>query len=140
MNPIKNIINLQPQLQTAAVASDRLGEILDLEIEKSQKENSKFELNNIVWDIDFSNIKFRYGTRKLILHNINISIKPGEKVALVGESGSGKTTIAKLLMHFYEVEKGEILLNSYNIKDINREVLREKISYISIIQVEKQID
>ena len=60
-----------------------------------------------------------------------MNINPGEKIALVGESGSGKTTIAKILMNFYNIEKGEVTLNNYNIKDINKEVLREKIAYIS---------
>ena len=60
-----------------------------------------------------------------------MDIKPGEKIALVGESGSGKTTIAKLLMSFYNTEKGEIIINNYNIKDINKEALRDKMSYIS---------
>jgi len=66
-----------------------------------------------------------------VLENINMSIKAGEKIAIVGESGSGKTTIVKLLMYFYEWEKGEVLFGDYNIKDINRETLRSKIAYIS---------
>lgn len=131
IEPIERMINLQPEIQSAMVAADRLGEILDLKKEKAIDEDKKINPKTLLGNIELNNVDFRYGTRKLILHNINMSIKPGEKVALVGESGSGKTTIAKLLMHFYEVEKGEILLNSYNIKDINREVLRDKISYIS---------
>ena len=63
-------------------------------------------------------IDFRYGTRQLVLKNINMRFKTGEKIALVGESGSGKTTIAKLLMNFYVVEKGELVINSYNITEI----------------------
>lgn len=60
-----------------------------------------------------------------------MNIKPGEKIALVGESGSGKTTLVKLLMNFYEFEKGEIMFGDYNIKDINIGSLRDKIAYIS---------
>lgn len=131
MNPIKNIINLQPQLQTAAVASDRLGEILDLEVEKTIKEQSKFELKSLAGDIDFSNIKFRYGTRKLIIDDINLHIKKGQKVAFVGESGSGKTTMAKLLLHLYDIESGMISIDGYNIDDIKIDTIRDKISYIS---------
>ena len=125
------MINLQPELQSAMVAADRLGEILDLELEKSKDEDKKINPKSLLGDININNIDFRYGTRQLVLKNVSINIKPGEKIALVGESGSGKTTIAKLLMDFYDVEKGEILLNNYNIKDINKEALRDKISYIS---------
>ena len=81
--------------------------------------------------IVFKGIDFRYGTRQLVLNNINLNINPGEKIALVGESGSGKTTLVKLLLNFYNWEKGEILINDYNIKDINLDYLREKIAYIS---------
>lgn len=65
------------------------------------------------------------------MQDINLQIKAGEKIALVGESGSGKTTLVKLLMHFYDWEKGEICFGNYNIKDINLEALRDKIAYIS---------
>jgi len=131
LDPIENIINLQPQLQTAVVAGERLGEILDLELEKSIDEEKKIKPQSLLGNIEFKDVDFRYGTRKLILKDINMNINHGERIALVGESGSGKTTLAKLLMNFYQCEKGEILINTYNMKDINIETLRDKIAYIS---------
>ncbi len=129
LDPIKNLINLQPMMQTAIVASDRLGEILDLELEKDFNEDKKAkpDLNG---KILFKNIDFRYGTRKTIIEDLTINIEQGEKIALVGESGSGKTTLAKLLLNFYQVERGEITINDYNILDIDMNYLREKIAYV----------
>lgn len=131
LDPIENIINLQPTVQTALVAAERLSEILDLELEKSEQEDKKIKPKSVKGNIEFKNVDFRYGTRNLILKNINMSIKKGERIALVGESGSGKTTLAKLLLNFYQCEKGEILVNNYNLLDINVESLRDKIAYIS---------
>ncbi|MDU2592176.1 MAG: ATP-binding cassette domain-containing protein, partial [Paeniclostridium sordellii] len=131
LTPIENIINLQPTVQTALVAAERLSEILDLELEKSEQEDKKIKPNTIKGNIEFKNVDFRYGTRQLILKDINMTIKKGERIALVGESGSGKTTLAKLLLNFYKCEKGEILVNDYNLLDINIESLRDKIAYIS---------
>lgn len=131
LSPIENIINLQPTVQTALVAAERLSEILDLELEKSEQEDKKINPNTIKGNIEFKNVDFRYGSRNLILKNINMTIKKGERIALVGESGSGKTTLAKLLLNFYQCEKGEILVNNYNLLDINIESLRDKIAYIS---------
>lgn len=130
LDPIKNLINLQPQIQTAVVAADRLGEILDLEAEKSQNEQKKMNLESLAGDIEIKGVDFRYGTRRLVLEDIDISIKKGQKVAFVGESGSGKTTLSKLLLHMYAPEKGEILINGNNIEDIQIERLRERIAYI----------
>ncbi|WP_027431235.1 peptidase domain-containing ABC transporter [Lachnospira multipara] len=130
LDPVKNLINLQPQMQTAVVAADRLGEILDLEAEKTEVENKKMHPESIAGDIEIKNLDFRYGTRKLVLEDINLTIKKGEKVAFVGESGSGKTTLSKLLLHMYSAEKGEILINGNNIKDIQIEKLRDRIAYI----------
>ena len=131
LNPIENIINLQPTLQTAVVAAERLSEILDLSLEKAEDEHKKINPNSLNGKIEFKNVNFRYGTRQLILKNINMTINKGERIALVGESGSGKTTIAKLLLNFYQCENGEIIVNDYNLLDINVEVLRDKIAYIS---------
>jgi len=131
LDPIKNLINLQPMMQTAIVASDRLGEILDLELEKSEAEDKKIAPKTLKGLIEFKELDFRYGTRQLVLKNINLKINSGEKIAFVGESGSGKTTLVKLLLNLYKWEKGEILINGYNVKDINMNYLRERIAYIS---------
>ena len=130
LNPVKNLINLQPQMQTAVVAADRLGEILDLEPERTEAEDKKLLVDTLKGDIWFKNITFRYGTRRPVLELITMHIKQGEKIALVGESGSGKTTLVKLLLNLYSPEEGEILINNNNIKDINLESLRDKIAYI----------
>ena len=131
LDPVKNLINLQPRMQTAIVAADRLGEILELTPEKTDVENNKIKDINLNKDIQISNLDFRYGTRKLILKNISLNIPCGSKIALVGESGSGKTTLVKLLMRLYNFEKGTIMFDDYNIEDINVETLRDRIAYIS---------
>lgn len=130
LNPVKNLINLQPQMQTAIVAADRMGEILDLEPEKSSTEDKKMKPDSMKGDISFKNVTFRYGTRRTVLEHITMHIKYGERIALVGESGSGKTTLVKLLLNLYCPEEGDVLINSNNIKDINLESLRDKIAYI----------
>ncbi len=129
IDPISRIINLQPELQEAIVASDRLGEILDLELEKQGKETEKPK--SLFGDVSLEHVNFAYGWKENILNDVNIHIKQGEKIALVGESGSGKTTIAKLLMGFYKIKEGNIIINSYLINDIDKEILRNRISYIS---------
>ena len=131
LEPIKNLIDLQPMMQTAIVASDRLGEILDLELEKEEDEDKKLKPESFEGKIEFKNVDFRYGTRELVLKNINLVVEKGDKIALVGESGSGKTTLVKLIMNFYPWENGEILLDDYNIKDIQIEFLRDRIAYVS---------
>lgn len=130
LEPVKNLINLQPQMQTAVVAADRLGEILDLEAEKTKNEYKKLNPQSLSGDIEMKHVNFRYGTRKLVLEDVSLKIKKGQKVAFVGASGSGKTTLVKLLLHLYCAESGEILLDSNNIEDIQLERLREKIAYI----------
>ncbi len=130
LDPVKNLIDLQPQMQTAVVAAERLGEILDLSAEKGEDEGRKMKPATLTGEIQFQGVNFRYGTRKLVLENINLHIQQGEKVAFVGESGSGKTTIAKLLIHLYQPESGAILIDHNNIEDIQLESLRDKIAYI----------
>lgn len=130
LSPMKNLINLQPELQTAMVAAERLGEILDLELEGDENENKKISPVKLEGNITLKDVDFRYGTRQLVLKNINIEIKKGERVALVGESGCGKTTLVKLLLNFYSIEKGDIIIDGNNILDIKREALRERIAYV----------
>lgn len=126
LDPIQSLIDLQPKLQSAVVAADRLNDILDLEPESET--TNKLELDN---NIDIKNVSFRYGNRELVLQNIDMTIAQGETVALVGESGSGKTTLAKLIMSFYEPETGQILIGGKNISELNPRSVRENIAYIS---------
>lgn len=130
LDPVKNLINLQPQIQTAVVAAERLGEILELEAEKTETEEHKLKEVSLLGNIVINKVNFRYGMRQRVLEDISLSIFKGETVAFVGESGSGKTTLSKLLLHFYKAESGEILINDYNIDDISLELLRDKIAYI----------
>ena len=130
IEPIKNLINLQPSIQTAVVAADRLGEILDITPEynyEHEQLNDKIKFDKI----SISNLDFRYGTRELVLKDINLEICRGEKIAFVGESGSGKTTLAKLLVRLYEQEKGNIKLDSVDIRDFPISQIRNNFSYIS---------
>jgi len=131
LDPVRNLIDLQPTMQTAIVASNRLGEILDLELEKSENEDKKISLKSLQKPIKFADLDFRYGTRQLVLQDISLNISAGEKIALVGESGSGKTTLVKLLLNFYQWEKGDISIGEFSVRDLNLETLREKIAYIS---------
>lgn len=131
LSPLQNLVNLQPMLQSAMVASQRLGEILDLETEEEKYKGKRIAPQHLKGDIEIRGIDFRYGTRNLILKDVSLSIRQGEKVAFVGESGSGKTTLAKLLLNFYQPEKGEILIDGNNIQDLDFHKLREKISYVS---------
>ena len=129
LDPIKNLIDLQPQLQTAIVASDRLGEILDLEIEKMSEEH-KIVPASLKGDIVFEDVTFRYGTREPVLEDFSMRIRKGERIAIVGESGAGKSTVAKLLLNLYQYEKGMITVADYALADIDLASLREKIAYI----------
>lgn len=111
------------------MASERLGEILDLELEKVREEK-KIPKLDLRGDIKIQDITFRYGTRRPVLEHNSMDIKRGERIVLVGESGSGKTTLVKLLLNLYQPEAGEILLCNRNIKDIQLELLRNRIAYI----------
>ena len=132
IEPLKNLINLQPNIQSAVVAADRLGEILEIAPEPDtntlpDEENKKKDFLTL----DVSNLKFRYSPKNLVLDNISLKIKRGEKIALVGESGSGKTTFAKLLLRLYEEESGCIKLNGVDISAYPIKQIRENIAYVS---------
>lgn len=131
LEPIKNLINLQPTMQTAIVAAERLTEILELSPEDDGKEEKRIKNASLLKEIAIEKVDFRYGTRDLILKNICMRIQAGEKVAFVGGSGSGKTTLVKLLMNFYNIENGTISFGNYSIKDINKAYLRSRMSYVS---------
>lgn len=128
-----SISQIMGQLQTASGATERLFELL--KIESPVLENIDPEPLNIVPEntLIFKNVGFAYPSRKekLALEDFNLKILPREKIAIVGESGSGKSTILQLIMRFYDVSFGEILINNQNIKNLSIADLRGLFSYIS---------
>lgn len=131
MNPVGRLVSLQLSLQEANISMKRISEILDYEREQSETENENYqELEKVEGTIELKNVTFRYGNRRPVLNQISFCIPKGKKVALVGASGSGKSTIAKLLLKYYEPESGEILLDGVNIEEFSNESLRKAISYV----------
>ena len=115
-------------LQDARIAADRLFEIFDLEIED---ENNKIEFkSDMVDDIRFENVKFRYGTRVEVFDSLNLTIKKGAITAVVGESGSGKTTLISLLQNLYPLQSGHIRIGRYDLRHITNQSLRRIISVV----------
>lgn len=125
--PIKNLVELQPTIQTAFVAADRLNDILDLQSEPLEENQ---EILPVIDKLEFQNVDFRYGNRELTLENVSFSIHKGDRIAIVGESGSGKTTLAKLLLRFYEPESGNIMMNGEKIENLDLHALRQAIAYV----------
>lgn len=121
--PIAQTAQVANLLQSTAAAAERVFEFLDEEEEDQFAENP-VNIENINGQVTFKNVSFGYNPEKTIINNFNAKIKPGQKVAIVGPTGAGKTTIVKLLMRFYDVNSGEILIDGHNIKDFNRDDLR----------------
>lgn len=115
--------------QRAAVSQKRINEFL--EIEPSIVENPNGISNITANDISFNNISFTYSNTGITaLKNFSLSIKKGEKVLIMGKTGSGKTTVAQLLLRFYDAETGEIKIDTHHLKDLSLRHLREQISYV----------
>lgn len=129
LSPLERLINVQATIQSAIVAARRMMEITELETEEVIKKNSnefKFEDKILI-----ENLSFQYGYRSIVLHNINLKIEKGKKIALVGESGSGKSTIGKILSGYYSDYQGEIYIDNTNIKEIKLHNYRNNVSYVS---------
>ncbi len=127
--PIRDLSDKFNILQAAIVASHRIFLLLDLPIEIKSPENPK-KSGKTVGKIEFQNVWFAYKKEDWILKDVSFTINPGESVALVGHTGSGKTTVTNLLMRFYDVQKGQILLDGVDIKDWNLRDLRENFAVV----------
>ncbi|MDN6621361.1 MAG: peptidase domain-containing ABC transporter [Lactococcus sp.] len=126
--PIQNLVGLQLTYQEAQIAMVRLGEMMELDTEISAPQL----LTDVplTGDIRFDNVSFRYGSRPPVIEGLNLTIKSSSKLAIVGESGSGKSSLAKLLMKFYDVSKGAVRFDTYDLADISPISLRSKIGYV----------
>jgi len=119
--PISQFAQIASMLQSMIAAAERIFDFLEEKEETFGK--NKLNLNDIKGNVEFKNVKFGYG-EELIIKNFNAKVKAGQKIAIVGPTGAGKTTIVKLLMKFYDLKFGEILIDNYNINDLNRKELR----------------
>jgi ATP-binding cassette subfamily B protein len=126
--PVTSVIGFNRTLQDAKIASDRLFEIFDLEIEN---ESNKIELKpEMVDDIHFENVRFRYGTRVEVFDSLNLTVKKGEIIAVTGESGSGKTTLVSLLQNLYPIQAGHIHIGRYDLRHLTNQSLRKIVSVV----------
>lgn len=126
--PVTGIIGFNRTWQDAKIAADRLFEIFDLEIED---ETNKLELKaEMVDDIHFEDVRFRYGTRVDVFDSLNLTIKKGDITAVVGESGSGKTTLISLLQNLYPLQSGHIRIGRYDLRHLTNHSLRKIVSVV----------
>lgn len=122
-NPIAQIAQISNMLQSMVAASERVFEFLDEEEEK-EKNKEFIPTNKIEGSVEFRNVKFGYNQDKIIINDFSAKVKPGQKIAIVGPTGAGKTTIVKLLMRFYDLNSGKILVDGHNINDYRKEDIR----------------
>ena len=122
--PISQLANISNVFQQTAAAAERVFEFLKEDEEVAETPNP-VQLTNVEGKVDFEHVRFGYNPDKVIIKDLTASIKPSQTIAIVGPTGAGKTTIVKLLMRFYDVDSGAILVDGHNVKDFSRRDLRK---------------
>ncbi len=125
-NPLSQIAQAMTNLQSTAAASERVFEFLD---EKEMRDQSKIvhrlDRSKVKGSISFDHVKFGYDKSRMIIKDFSVDVKPGQKIAIVGPTGAGKTTMVNLLMKFYEINDGDILIDGVSTKELSRENIHE---------------
>ena len=127
--PITQVAQVSNMLQSMAAATERVFEFLEEKEEDQFAENPVHD-ENLQGSVTFEHVKFGYDEDKIIIHDFNSQISPGQTVAIVGPTGAGKTTMVKLLMRFYDVNEGAIKVDGYDIRNFNRSELRENFGMV----------
>lgn len=122
-NSIDDLSQVANNVQSALAAAERVFDFLELEEEK-EIQNSDLDIDQIKGNIEFRNVKFGYNPDKIIINDFSAKIKAGQKIAIVGPTGAGKTTIVKLLMRFYDLNSGAILIDGKDTSKYNRHLIR----------------
>ncbi len=132
-NPLSQIAQAMSSLQSTAAASERVFEFLD-EKEMSDQKDKKKRLNRskVKGEIEFKNVKFGYDAGRTIIKDFSVKVKPGQKIAIVGPTGAGKTTMVNLLMKFYEINNGQILIDGVSTSELTRENIHDL--FIMVLQ------
>lgn len=125
--PIDELAQIYGQIQTAIAGAERVFAVMDEPLEDKGGDKNMDKLEGV---IKFKDVNFSYTKDKQVLYDFNLQVKAGQKVALVGSTGSGKTTVVNLLMRFYDVDSGEILIDDVNIKDIDCATLRKNTAIV----------
>lgn len=124
--PISQIASIAGTLQSTVASAERVFDILEAEEEESEKDKvSTFKQKEVKGKVEFRQVCFGYDENKEIIHKFNFVANPGEKIAIVGPTGAGKTTLINLLMRFYEVGSGDILIDDISIKNMKRKDVRK---------------
>lgn len=126
INEISNQINV---VMSALAGAERVFAVMDEEPE-SANDTNKVKLKNVHGDVVIENVTFGYNPDKTVLKNVSMYAHPGQKIALVGSTGAGKTTITNLITRFYDIDSGKITIDGIDIKDIDRDSLRENIAVV----------
>lgn len=129
MQPIAQTAQIASTLQSTVAAAERVFEFLDEE-EEIADTSKTFKLANIRGEVEFRNVNFGYDEDKVVINNFSTIIKPGQNIAIVGPTGAGKTTIVKLLMRFYDVNNGAILIDNQDIRNVSRKSLRNTLGMV----------
>ncbi|MBQ2935507.1 MAG: ABC transporter ATP-binding protein [Lachnospiraceae bacterium] len=129
-NPIMNLSNFYNQIITNLAAAERIFEILDTDAEITDHENVK-EMPAIKGQVTFEHVTFSYDGEVNVLDDVSFTIAPGETIALVGPTGAGKTTIVNLISRFYDVQKGIVSIDGFNVKDVTIESLRSQMGIMT---------
>ncbi|HAX71462.1 MAG TPA: multidrug ABC transporter ATP-binding protein [Anaerolineae bacterium] len=124
MQPITSLANISNVLQQTAAAAERVFEFLDEEEEVTETQ-SPVKLKAVQGHVEFKNVHFGYDPAKPVINNFSAEAEPGHKIAIVGPTGAGKTTMVKLLMRFYDIDSGSILVDGKDIRDFTRKDLRK---------------
>ena len=122
--PITQIAQISAMLQAMIAATERVFTFLE-EPEEVKTEKGNVDTSKLKGNVEFNHVHFGYNPEKTIINDFSATVKEGQKIAIVGPTGAGKTTMVKLLMRFYDVNSGEILVDGHNIKDMDRGELRK---------------
>lgn len=120
-NPLSQIAQSFTSLQTTAAAAGRVFEFIEEEEMEEEKDYTMLDAKTVKGEVEFKNVKFGYDENKTVIKNFSAKAKKGSKIAIVGPTGAGKTTMVNLLMKFYNIDKGDILIDGVSIKKISRE-------------------
>ena len=129
LQPVKRLANFVEQFQRGMAGFNRFREVMAIEPDIIDMKDAQ-TLEKVRGEVEFKNVQFSYGEREAVLTNINLRVQSGQTVAIVGPSGVGKTTLCNLIPRFYEIDKGEILIDGKNIQKVTIESLRGNIGIV----------